>query len=63
VRIVELARPVYRNIEVAYREAAAHRPAARAVLDALTEISEAWKRDPDLVSGGRSGLAATAATS
>jgi DNA-binding transcriptional LysR family regulator len=63
VRIVELARPVYRNIEVAYREAAAHRPAARAVLDALTEISDAWKRDPDLVSGGRSGLAATAATS
>lgn len=49
VRVVELARPVYRNIEVTYREAAAHRPAVRAVLDALSEAAEAWQPDPALI--------------
>lgn len=45
VRVLELARPVYRNIEVTYREAAANRPAVRAVLDALTEAAAAWEPD------------------
>lgn len=46
VRAVELARPVYRNIEVTYREAAANRPAVRAVLDALADAAAAWEREP-----------------
>lgn len=46
VRAVELARPVYRNIEVTYREAAANRPAVRAVLDALADAAAAREREP-----------------
>lgn len=39
VRVLDLARPVYRNVEIAYREASGRRPATRAVVDAFTEAA------------------------